>query len=123
MRLVPLTRMLSSPGITETKAQNHFPGPASWRPERRQLVRQKRGPIAQGNLGHIGPECDTASIYPGMGARHEMNFTRGLMGIRMIGAAEARRCCCAGAEAADRESHNDNSTRHPDGRIGWKCSR
>jgi hypothetical protein len=58
-----------------------------------------------------------------MAARHEMNVTRGLMGIRMIGAAEARRCCCAGAQATDRESQYENSTRCPDGRIGSQCSR
>jgi hypothetical protein len=75
----------------------------------------------------MGPECDTASIYPGlsgrMGARREMNVSRGLMGVRMIGAAEARRRCCAGAEAADSESQNENSARRPDGRIGSQCSR
>jgi hypothetical protein len=41
----------------------------------------------------------------------------------MIGAAEARRCCCAGAEAADRESQNENSTRRPDGQISSQFSR
>jgi hypothetical protein len=73
------------------------------------------------------PVYDTVSIYPGltgrMGARGQMNVSRGLMGARMIGAAEARRCCCADAKTTGRESNNENSTRRPDGRIGSQCSR
>jgi hypothetical protein len=34
MRLVPLTRMLSSPGTTGTTDRNHFPGPAGARLEK-----------------------------------------------------------------------------------------
>jgi hypothetical protein len=56
-------------------------------------------------------------------ARHEMNITHGLMGTRMIGAAMARRYCCIGAEAAERESQNEYSTRRLDGRAGSQCSR
>jgi len=52
-----------------------------------------------------------------------MNITLGLMGARMIGAAMARRYCCVGAKAAERESQNEHSTRRPAGRTGSQCSR
>jgi len=58
-----------------------------------------------------------------MAGRREMNITHELMRVGMIGAAMARRYCCVGAEAAERESQNEYSTRRPDGRTGSQCSR
>ena len=56
------------------------------------------------------------------GARREMNTTHGLMETCMIGAV-ARRYCCVSAEAAERESQNEYSTRRLGGRTGSQCSR
>jgi hypothetical protein len=123
MRLVPLTRMPFESRNHRDHRSEPFSGPRAGARKRRQLIRQKRRPIAQVNPSHVGPECDAASIYPGLAACREMNVNRGLMRSRMIGAAEARRCCCAGAEATGRESQNENSTRRPDGRISSQCSR
>jgi hypothetical protein len=53
----------------------------------------------------------------------EVSVTRWLMGARMVGAAVARRCRRAGAEAAEHESQNGNPARRPDQRIGWYRSR
>jgi len=66
-------------------------------------------------------------IYPGPignanGTGRETNVTRLLMGTRMAGAAVARQFRDLGAEAAERDSQNEDSARCPDYRIGSRRS-